>query len=195
MKIDKINIAIIGCGVISDIYITSLQSKFEITNVVACFDLNRSKMLAQAAKYNIKAMSYEQILNDPDINLIINLTNPAAHYSITKQALVHDKNVFSEKMLAVDLEEGQELCRLAREHHVRLGVAPDTFLGGGIQTARYILDQGLIGTPLSAVVSLNRDFGVYADIFPHMNQRGGTLPFDTGCYYLTALANLFGPAT
>lgn len=194
MEINALNAAIIGCGVISDIYIQSLQEKFKIIAPVACYDRDELRMNTQAEKYGLKPMSYEAILNDPSIDMIINLTNPAAHYEVTKQALLHDKHVFSEKMIAVDLKQGQELCDLAEAHYVRLGVAPDTFLGAGIQTARYIVDKGLIGTPLSAVVSLNRDFDVYADIFPHMNQAGGSLPFDTGCYYMTALANILGPA-
>lgn len=194
MDIEPINVAVVGCGVISDIYLQSLQDKFKITRVVACYDRNPEKMRAKAAKYHIKAMSYANILADPSIQLIVNLTTPQAHYEIIKQALTHGKHVFSEKMMAVELDEGRELCELAEANGVRLGVAPDTFLGGGIQTARYIVDHGLIGEPLSAVVSLNRNFRVYADIFPHMNQRGGTLPFDTGCYYLTALASILGPA-
>jgi len=194
MAIAQINVAVVGCGVISDIYLQSLQDKFAVTNVVACSDLNPEKMQAKAEKYHIKAMSYADILADPTIQLIVNLTTPKAHYSIIKQALEHGKHVFSEKMIAVELSDGQELCELARSKNLRLGVAPDTFLGGGIQTARYMVDHGLIGDPLSVVVSLNRNFRVYADIFPHMNQRGGTLPFDTGCYYLTALASILGPA-
>ncbi|UIF29492.1 Gfo/Idh/MocA family oxidoreductase [Levilactobacillus brevis] len=194
MEINPINVAVVGCGVISDIYLQLLQNKFTITQVVACNDRNPEKMRATAAKYHIKAMSYASILADPAIDLIVNLTTPKAHYEIIKQALTHGKHVFSEKMMAVELAEGQELCSLAQAHNLRLGVAPDTFLGGGIQTARYIVDHSLIGDPLSVVVSLNRNFRVYADIFPHMNQRGGTLPFDTGCYYLTALASILGPA-
>lgn len=194
MAIAQINVAVVGCGVISDIYLQSLQDKFAVTNVVACSDLNPEKMQAKAEKYHIKAMNYADILADPTIQLIVNLTTPKAHYSIIKQALEHGKHVFSEKMIAVELSDGQELCELARSKNLRLGVAPDTFLGGGIQTARYMVDHGLIGDPLSVVVSLNRNFRVYADIFPHMNQRGGTLPFDTGCYYLTALASILGPA-
>ncbi len=194
MNITPLRAAIIGCGVISDIYIQSLQNKFKIIDVVACFDLNEDKMANTANNYHLRAMSYEAILADDQIQMIINLTNPQAHYDVIKQALEHHKHVFSEKMIAVNLEDGQELCQLAKENHVRLGVAPDTFLGAGIQTARYIVDKGLIGHPLSAIVSLNRDFDVYADIFPHMNQVGGTLPFDTGCYYMTALASILGPA-
>lgn len=194
MEITTIKAAIVGCGVISDIYIQSLQEKFKIIDLVACFDLNQERMIATAERYHLKALSYEAILADPQIEMIINLTNPKAHYDVIKQALLHDKHVFSEKMIAVELAEGAELCQIAKDRNLRLGLAPDTFLGAGIQTANYILEKGLIGQPLSAVVSLNRDFNIYADIFPHMNQKGGTLPFDTGCYYMTALASILGPA-
>ena len=193
MEVEKIKVAVIGCGVISDIYIQSLQDKFTITDVVACYDLNTDKMNEKAKKYHLKAMSIDDILSDSTIKMIVNLTNPAAHYDVIKSALEHGKNVFSEKMIAVNLDDGKKLCQLAKDKGLRLGVAPDTFLGGGIQTAKYIVDKGLIGTPLSTVVSLNRNFDVYVDIFPHMNKKGGTLPFDTGCYYLTALASILGP--
>ncbi|MFV0362616.1 MAG: Gfo/Idh/MocA family protein [Suipraeoptans sp.] len=194
MNIDKMCVAVIGCGVISDIYIQSLKEKFAIIDVVACSDINEEKMNSQANKFGIKAMSYGQILQDKSIEMIINLTNPAAHYAITKQALENGKHVFSEKMIAVELEQGKELCRLADENNVRLGVAPDTFLGGSIQTAKYIVENGLIGEPLSAVASFNRDMNVFGDILPHMIKRGGTMPFDTGCYYMTALASILGSA-
>ncbi|WP_252902400.1 Gfo/Idh/MocA family oxidoreductase [Paucilactobacillus hokkaidonensis] len=87
----------IGCGVISDIYIQSLQDKFTITDVVACYDLNTDKMNEKAKKYHLKAMSIDDILSDSTIKMIVNLTNPAAHYDVIKSALEHGKNVFSEK--------------------------------------------------------------------------------------------------
>ena len=193
MENGKIKAAIAGCGVISDIYLQNLTKRFDIIKVVACYDRNQWKMDDKQAKYGVKPMSLEEILNDPEITMLINLTSPAGHYPITSEALKHGKHVYTEKMMAVTLEEGRELCRLAEENHVRLGVAPDTFLGGSIQTARYILDKGLIGEPLSAVVSLNRDYNVFGGFLPHLHKEGGNLPFDCGCYYLTALASLLGP--
>ncbi len=195
MDITPIHAAVIGCGSISDIYLSNLTQKFKAIKVVACNDHNQDKMDAKAEKYHIKALLFDDILGDPTIKMIINLTNPKSHYEVIKAAIEHGKHVFSEKMIAVTLKEGQELCDLATEHHVRLGVAPDTFLGGSIQTAGYILKNNLIGTPQSVVVSLERNFNIFGDIFPHLNQKGGTMPFDTGCYYLQALASLLGPAT
>ncbi len=194
MNIEKINAAIIGCGVISDIYMKSLSERFKIINLVACSDLDAQKSKDQAKKYGIKACSTEAIMNDPTIEMVINLTNPSAHYSINKMAMEHGKHVFSEKMIAVELEEGKELLDTAKKNHVRLGVAPDTFLGAGIQTSKYIVEHGLIGEPLTATVSLNRNFNIFADFLPHMYKPGGSLPFDCGCYYLTALASILGPA-
>lgn len=195
MTITPIQAAVIGCGSISDIYLTNLTQKFKAVKVVACNDHNQDKMAQKAEKYHIQPMSFDDILADSTIQMIINLTNPKSHYEVIKAALEHGKHVFSEKMIAVDLADGQALCDLATEHHVRLGVAPDTFLGGSIQTAGYILKNHLIGTPQSVVVSLERNFNIFGDIFPHLNQKGGTMPFDTGCYYLQALASLLGPAT
>lgn len=194
MEIKTIKAAIVGCGAISDIYMQNLTERFQIIELVACTDLNQERMRQQAEKYHLRTGSYQEILEDPAIEMIINLTNPGAHYQITRSALEHKKHVFSEKMIAVTLEEGKELCRLAKEQGVRLGVAPDTFLGGSIQTARYIVEKGLIGEVLSAVVSLNRNFDIFGDILPHLHKKGGNLPFDCGCYYMTALASMIGPA-
>lgn len=97
MNIKKIKAAIVGCGVISDTYIPNLQKKFQIIDVATCSDINVEKMRQTAEKYQIRAMSYEEILKEESIEMIINLTTPKVHYAITKQALEHGKHVFSEK--------------------------------------------------------------------------------------------------
>lgn len=193
MSVDKVGIGIVGCGVISEIYMKNISDKFNITKLVACSDLDEERMKQSALKYGIKAMKYEDMLNDDEVHLIINLTNPVAHYSLTKQALEHGKNVYSEKMISVSIEEGRELVKIANERNLYLGAAPDTFLGGSIQTSRYIVESGLIGEPLSAIISINRNFRVFGDIFPHMHKSGGTVAYDLGCYYITALVSIFGP--
>lgn len=194
MEVERIKVAVVGCGAISDIYMHNLKERFQILELKACTDLDEQRMRQHAEKYHIKAMTYQEMLEDPEIEIIINLTNPKAHYSISREALEHKKHVFSEKMIAVELEQGRELCRLASENGVRLGAAPDTFLGGSIQTARYIVEKGLIGNVLSAVVSLNRNYDIFGDILPHLHKKGGNIPFDCGCYYMTALASIIGPA-
>lgn len=184
--------AVVGCGMISETYLTSLK-QFQIIEVVGCCDLDVKRAEKLAEQFGIAVISWEEILESREIELVINLTNPAAHYSITKAALEAGKHVYSEKMIAVEKEDGWRLCEIARQNHVRLGVAPDTFLGAGIQTARYVLDHGLAGSVTSGLVSLNKDFWVMGDILPHLLKAGGGILFDSGCYYLTALACLLGP--
>lgn len=193
-SIKKVRTAVIGCGVISDAYMQNLKSRFSSIELVACSDLDTVRMKEKAQVYNILPLSTDEILTDPQIELVINLTNPSAHYPITKKALEAGKHVYSEKMLAVTYEQGKELLMLAEQKGLSLGVAPDTFLGSQIQTARYIVEHGLIGKPLSYTVSLSRDFGIFAELLPHLRKPGGDLVMDTGCYYLTALASILGPA-
>lgn len=192
MKIKPLKTAIVGCGMISDTYLKSLR-QFYILEPVACSDLNQVRANATAEKYGLKAYPLEEILKNPEIELILNLTSPGAHYEITKKALEAGKHVYSEKMIAVELEEGKELLFLARQKNLRLGVAPDTFLGAGIQTGRYLTDRHIIGEITSAVISVNRDFSVFGEFLPHLNRRGGSILFDVGCYYLTALVSILGP--
>lgn len=184
--------AVVGCGMISETYLVSLR-QFQVIEVAACCDLNEERAHRVAEKFHIEALSWEEILKKEEIELVINLTNPAAHYKITKQALEAGKHVYSEKMIAVEKEDGFDLCRTAKKCGLRLGVAPDTFLGAGIQTARYVLEHGLAGEVTSGLVSLNKDFYVMGDILPHLLKAGGGILFDSGCYYLTALVYLLGP--
>jgi predicted dehydrogenase len=191
-EMKRIKTAIVGCGVISDVYMQSLGEKFSVIDLRACADIDQKKMQMAADKFGIQAKNYEEILEDPEIEMIINLTSPVAHYSITKDALLHGKHVYSEKTLTVSFEQAKDLCRIARENNVRLGCAPDTFLGGGIQTARYVLDKDLIGRVLSGVVSITRDYRVYGENLPHLYKTGGSVLFDMGSYYITALCSLLG---
>lgn len=184
--------AVIGCGAISSVYMKNLKERFSIIELEACSDLDESRMKKRAEEFEITPMTFQEILNAPEIEMVINLTNPIVHYEITKAALLAGKNVYSEKMLAVTTEQADELCQIADEKKLYLGVAPDTFLGGTIQTARYLLEHGMIGKPLSFVASLTRDFGIFAEILPHLRRPGGSLAMDTGCYYMTALASLLG---
>ena len=190
----KIRVAIIGCGSISDIYMSNIQSgKFSILELAACSDLFPAAMEKQAAKYGCKAMTTEEICADPTIDMVINLTIPAAHYPVIKQCLEAGKHVFSEKMIAVELWQGKELVELANQKGLYLGVAPDTFLGASVQTAKYIVESGLIGKPVSCRASISRNYGIYGEFLPHLCKRGGGIGFDMGGYYLTALSAILGP--
>ena len=190
----KIRVAIIGCGSISDIYMSNIQSgKFSILELAACSDLFPAAMEKQAAKYGCKAMTTEEICADPTIDMVINLTIPAAHYPVIKQCLEAGKHVFSEKMIAVELWQGKELVELANEKGLYLGVAPDTFLGASVQTAKYIVETGMIGKPISCRASISRNYGIFSEVLTHLAKRGGGIGFDMGGYYLTALASILGP--
>jgi len=192
---ERVKTAVVGCGSISDIYMTNLTTgKFTIIELAACSDLMVDRMEATAKKFGVKAMTLDEICADPSIEMVINLTTPAAHYPIIKQCLLAGKHVFSEKMIAVDLEQGRELVRIAAEKGVHLGVAPDTFLGASVQTAKYIVDAGLIGTPISCRASVSRNYGIYGEFLPHLYKKGAGIGFDMGGYYLTALAAILGPA-
>lgn len=193
MEFKRMKAAVVGCGMISDTYIPSIQNNFSILELVGCSDLNEAAMQAKAEKYGLKAMTQAEIIADPEIELVINLTNPAAHYPVTKTYLEAGKNVWSEKMIAVELEQGRELVEIAEKNHVALGVAPDTFLGASVQTARFLIDSGMIGEPLSYVAYLSRDYGCFGEVLPHLRKRGGGILFDMGGYYLTALGSIFGP--
>ena len=132
-------------------------------------------------------------MTDPEIELVLNLTTPESHYTIAKQAITAGKSVYNEKPLAIELEDGQDLVESARKQGVLLGGAPDTFLGGGIQTCRQLIDEGLIGDPVAAVAFMTcRGHERWHPAPEFYYQRGGGPMFDMGPYYLTALIALLG---
>ena len=196
-------IAIIGCGVIAPRYAqtlaelaaTSDDSAANRVDVVAVADgiTERAKEFARAC--NATARSVDDIIHDPAIDAVVNLTPPLAHATVTRAALTAGKATFSEKPLGVDFAEGRALVELAKKNGVRLGCAPDTFLGAGLQTARAVIDRGDIGEPLAAtgfMMSAGPEWWHPGpDIF---YQRGAGPMLDMGPYYLTALVQLLGPA-
>ncbi|KQO12708.1 Gfo/Idh/MocA family protein [Paenibacillus sp. Leaf72] len=188
-----VKVATIGCGAISDAYLSTMINQFRILEVVGCYDRNLDKTERTAEKYNIKALTMQQILEDDSIELVVNLTASTAHYSVVKQLLEAGKHVYTEKVLALELEEAAELVRIADEKNLYLGVAPDTFLGASIQTARYVVESGMIGTITSAHCALSRDVSLFAELSPNAIKPGAGIGFDVGIYYITALLSLLGP--
>ncbi|MBC8104409.1 MAG: Gfo/Idh/MocA family oxidoreductase [Cytophagales bacterium] len=191
-----VKIGIIGCGNISGIYFTNGTKKFNrIVEIAACADLDLSRAQAKAEEFGIdRAITPEQLLADPDIEIIVNLTIPNAHYSICKAALEGGKHVYVEKPLAISREEGKELVELAQAKKLRLGAAPDTFLGGGIQTCRKLIDDGWIGEPVAATAfMMGRGHESWHPAPEFYYKAGGGPMFDMGPYYLTALTVLIGP--
>lgn len=188
-----IRTAVVGCGAISDIYLKNLKSKFSIIDLVGCCDLDIARRDAAAAKYDIKPLTMEEILADESIELVVNLTNPKAHFAVIKQLLEGGKNVYTEKVLSIELGDAEELVRLANERGLYLGAAPDTFLGCAIQTARLAVERGMIGQVTSCVAQNGRDYNMMGQLVPFIPQQGGGIGFDVGIYYITALISILGP--
>ena len=192
----KVTVGVIGCGMISEIYLQNMTTTFrDVLTVVACADMNSETAAKRAEQFGLRVETVDGLLSDPEIELIVNLTIPAAHYEISKKGLLAGKHVYSEKPLAEKLEQGLELVRLAEERGLLIAAAPDTFLGAGLQTCRDILDSGTLGDLVSA-------FGFMLSKGPetfHPNpaffyQPGGGPLLDMGPYYFTALVSLLGPA-
>lgn len=191
----RVKAVIIGCGVISKSYIESIQSKFSILDLVGCHDRNAEKMDFTFKTYGIPPYSWDDIVQDTSIELVINLTSPRSHYEIIKALLNAGKHVYTEKILTIELNEAKELIELAKIKNCRLGSAPDTFLGSAVQTTKALLESGLIGTISSCHCVLNRDSAQFAEILPFTSGPGGGIGFDVGIYYLTVLLSLLGPVT
>lgn len=185
--------AVVGCGGISDIYLSNMIRRFSVLEVEYCCSRDGKSAERKAEKYGIKAAAFQEILENPQIDLIINLTPPAAHYDIIKQSLLSGKHVYTEKVIVSEYEKAKELQELAKEKKLRIGAAPDTFLGAGIQTARSAVDKGLIGQVTSCHASVNRDMGMLYRPGSFVVEPGGGMGFDMGIYYLTALLSILGP--
>ena len=187
-------IGIIGAGNISGIY---CESPRRFANIVigAIADIDLVRARSQAEKYGVaKACSVEELLADPSIDVVINLTIPAAHAPVSMQALEAGKHVYNEKPLAIEREDARRMLALATEKGLRVGCAPDTFLGGGLQTCIQLLNEGAIGTPVGATAFML--YGGPESWHPNPDffyQRGAGPMFDMGPYYLTALIAAFGP--
>jgi predicted dehydrogenase len=190
----RVKVGIIGTGDIFGAYVEHCRA-FEILDVVACADIDRRKAEAKAKAFDVpRACPVEDLLGDPSVELLVNLTVPRAHAEVSLAVIEAGKHVYSEKPLAVTRQDGKKLLAAAREKGVRIGCAPDTFLGGGLQTCRKLVDDGWIGEPVAAVAFMighgPESWHPNPDFF---YQVGGGPLFDVGPYYLTALVNLLGP--
>jgi len=191
----RFEVGLLGCGDVSDIYFQNCKS-FQILEITACASLHLEKAQRKASKHGIaRACGTEELIADPQLNIILNLTVPEAHAALTLAALRAGKHVYSEKPLAAGIEEGRQILATARSRNLYVGCAPDTFLGGRLQTCRRVMDEGLIGEPLGAGAFML----CHGHEWHHPNpaffyQRGGGPLLDMGPYYLTALVSLLGPA-
>lgn len=190
----SVKLGVVGCGNISEIYLKNLGALADL-EVVAVSDMDIERARARAQQFSIpQAFSVDQLLAEPEIELVLNLTIPKAHFEIAMAALQAGKSVYNEKPLAVQREDAQRVLALARDKGLRVGCAPDTFLGAGLQTARHLIDSGAIGVPVGATAFMISHG--HEDWHPDpafYYQAGGGPMFDMGPYYLTALVSLIGP--
>ncbi|RRS01592.1 Gfo/Idh/MocA family protein [Glycomyces terrestris] len=188
-----LKIGIVGTGAISGQYLSAFE-RLDAVRLTAVADLDEARAKAVADAQGVRALGVDELLADPDVDLVLNLTIPAAHAEIALKAIAHGKHVYGEKPLASTPAEALPILEAARAAGVRVGCAPDTVLGTGVQTARKAIDDGLIGTPVAATAMMltpgherwhpNPDF--------YYVPGGGPL-LDMGPYYVTALVTLLGP--
>lgn len=194
MSFQPVKTAIIGAGNISGIYLQNCTA-WPILDVVAVASRTLTSARAQAARYGVpRACAVDEVLADPEIELVVNLTVPAVHASVGLAALRAGKSVYNEKPLALSREEARLLLDEARARELRVGCAPDTFLGAGLQACRRLLDTGELGAPVGAtaqVITHGPDYWHPNPAF--LFQKGAGPLLDVGPYYFTALVSLFGP--
>ena len=200
-------IAMIGVGAISGIYLKNITEVFKEVEIIGLCDLEQGReergitFIKEQVEKGIKCRipkiykDMHEAFADPEVDVVLNITRPYEHYDVTKAALNAGKHVYEEKPLAVDMEEGMELVELAKSKGLMMGGAPDTFLGAGIQTARKIIDAGMIGDVVGAdCAMISRGHEVWHPDPEFYYKRGGGPMLDMGPYYITALLNLIGEA-
>ena len=190
----KVRLGVIGCGAISGAYL-GMAKNFPIVELAACADLNPAVAKAQAEKFGVpKACSVEELLVDPSIEIVINLTIPKAHVPVSMQCLESGKHTYAEKPLGIDRNEARKMLDFAASKKLLVGCAPDTFMGAGIQTARKLIDDGAIGRPVAfTAFMLGRGHEHWHPSPEFYYDAGGGPMFDMGPYYLTALLQMLGP--
>jgi len=191
---DPVRIGLIGCGAISGAYLTHGRA-FPLLQFTACCDIDLERAKAKALEFQVpRVLSLDEILRDRNVDIILNLTIPKAHAEISLAALNAGKHVYSEKPLGISTAEGREIISAAKAKNLRIGCAPDTFLGAGLQTARKIIDDGAIGRPVAFTAFMMCAGHESWHPNPQFFYESGAGPmFDMGPYYLTALLNFFGP--
>ncbi|HHY50993.1 MAG TPA: Gfo/Idh/MocA family oxidoreductase [Alphaproteobacteria bacterium] len=189
----RVGVGIIGTGNISAAYLKAMQG-FELLEVRGLADMRPEAAQKRAEEFGLKAVSVEALLDDPGVEIVVNLTIPRAHVEVGLRALEAGKHVYGEKPLGITFAEGRTLIEAAAARGLRVGSAPDTFLGGGHQQARAVVDAGRIGEVIGGTAFFacpgheywHPDPAFYYDI-------GGGPVLDMGPYYITGLVNLLGP--
>lgn len=190
----SVGVGIVGAGVISNEYLKNLTS-FPDLDVLFIADIDQERAASQAQAWNVPdSGSYEELLARDDIEIVVNLTIPAVHVDVALQAVEAGKHVWGEKPYSLDRPSGQQLKKAAEDAGVRVAVAPDTFLGAGVQTALREIRAGVIGTPLTGITLFQVPGPESWHPSPEFLFAKGAGPlFDVGPYYITALVQIFGP--
>lgn len=189
------NIGIVGCGVISKIYLENCHRRFPGLTVTAVADMDFGRARSRAEEFGIdKVLSVDALIADEAVELVLNLTPPRAHAEINEAAIAAGKHVYVEKPLSIELDDARKLLDKAGDSAVRLGGAPDTFMGAGQQTCRKLIDDGWIGTPVGFSAAMMGHGPERWHPSPEFFYQPGAGPlFDMGPYYLTSIINLLGP--
>ena len=190
----KVNVGIIGAGNISEIYLKNLTTVFDNITVTGIADIMVERARERAREFGVGAFSVDELIDHPDVDIVVNLTIPAVHAEIALKAIANGKSAYNEKPLAINREDGKSLLSEAAARGVLIGSAPDTFLGGGLQSARKALDDGLIGDPVAVSAQmLSHGMESWHPDPSFFFQPGAGPLFDVGVYYVQALASIIGP--
>lgn len=193
MKKNRLGVGIIGCGNISTAYMR-LGPLFKGIDIRACADLNMDAARMRAGEFGLRAETVRDLLDADDIDIIVNLTIPAAHFEVSSAVLEAGKHVYSEKPFVLSVREGKALARKAARHGLRIGSAPDTFLGGAHQHARHLIDSGAVGKITSGTAFVMGHGMEHWHPNPDFFFKPGAGPvLDVGPYYISNLIQLIGP--
>ena len=190
----RVRVGVVGCGAISGAYL-GMARNFPVVEIVACADLNPDAARAKAKEFGVpRVLGVDELIADDAVDVVLNLTVPKAHAPVALRAIEAGKHTYAEKPLGINREEGRAIVDAARRRNVRVGCAPDTFMGAGIQTARKLIDDGAIGRPVAFTAFMlcpgHESWHPSPEFY---YEPGGGPMFDMGPYYLTALLNLLGP--
>lgn len=189
----KLGVGVVGCGNISAAYLR-LAPLFRGIEMRACADIDMAAANARAAEFGVRASTVDALLAADDIDIVVNLTIPAAHYEVSRRALEGGKHVYSEKPFVLSVAEGLELKKIATKKNLRVGSAPDTFLGGAHQYARHLVDSGAIGAITSGTCTVMSHGMEHWHPNPDFFFKPGGGPIlDIGPYYIANLIQLVGP--
>ncbi|ACI58657.1 oxidoreductase domain protein (plasmid) [Rhizobium leguminosarum bv. trifolii WSM2304] len=189
----KLRIGVVGCGSISLAYMRNAPL-FRGVEITACADINAEAAKRRASEFNLRAADVDALIDDTNIDLILNLTIPAAHFDVSMRALSAGKHVFTEKPLGVTAAEGRLLVNAAAEKSLMLGSAPDTFLGAAGRHTRRQMEAGAIGRPVTGTAFMMGRGMEHWHPDPSFYYQAGAGPvMDMGPYYLTMMVNLMGP--